>query len=355
VSVRLYGPTRGNASFHRITLGMREALRRADVLSGYYPTDHEVFEESPPGALAHTAVMTGMANHVGMMTTRGVHAERLLLIAPNSSWLPQPMVDAVQAACTGVIAPSRWGAEVLARHFRLPVTVWQHGVDDAFKPREPGPLSTLQDFAYDRFRVGHLASSTRQRKGTVELLEAWVQFVRRRQQHRQFTLQVILSDTNTGEFHERIEDLAKGDAGLIRSVHISQYQGLTLQRAAAWYQSLHVVCQPSRGEGFGMVPLEARACGVPVIATACTGHSEGHVEGPGVIIVPHGPEKPIDDGPGAVAPSVAVEDIVQALERAFDNWMSLSKEAEAAAPSVRQAWSWDAVTARWLEQRGGRR
>ena len=102
-----------------------------------------------------------------------------------------------------------------------------------------------------------------------------------------------------------------------------------------------------------MTPLEARACGVPVVATECTGHSQGHVRGRGVIVVPHGDLSPIDDGPGAVAPSVSSEDILKALHAAYDQWAGLAWAAQAGAEKVRKDWSWDAVTTRWLESRKG--
>ena len=34
-----------------------------------------------------------------------------------------------------------------------------------------------------------------------------------------------------------------------------------------WYQALDLLVAPQRWEGFGLTPLEAMACGVPVIAT----------------------------------------------------------------------------------------
>lgn len=346
--VRMYGPSMGNASFARITIGMRDALGRLGSLGGHYPSDREVWEEYVAGACADVAVMTGSPKHVAMIKTCGMHAERHMLIAPNSDWLPGDMVSAVTECCTGVISPSRWGADVLRAHFKLPVSVWQHGVDKGFAPVAGDAAARTFDYADKRFTVGHMASSTRQRKGTVELLTAWMKFVQERPEIKDPCLRVVFASTNSGEALALVSELAHGRQELIRTVIVSQYQDMSVERAARWYGKLHLLCQPSRGEGFGMTPLESRACGVPIAATECTGHSEGHVRGRGAIIIPHGDLSPIDDGPGAMAPSVSSDAVLEALHTAYEQWPALSWAAQAAADDVREAWSWEEVTRRWI-------
>ena len=46
-----------------------------------------------------------------------------------------------------------------------------------------------------------------------------------------------------------------------------------------WYQALDLLVAPQRWEGFGLTPLEAMACGVPVIATTVGAFDELVVEG----------------------------------------------------------------------------
>src|SRR5205807_7448785 len=40
------------------------------------------------------------------------------------------------------------------------------------------------------------------------------------------------------------------------------------------YQNAHCYLQPSRGEGFGLQPLQALACGIPTILTDAHGHKD---------------------------------------------------------------------------------
>ena len=132
---------------------------------------------------------------------------------------------------------------------------------------------------------------------------------------------------------------------------------------AKYYRQYHAVAAPSRGEGFGLVPLEARACGVPVLATTCTGHAD-HVRlqlenypypypllGHGVIEVHTGELEAIDDGPGALGPSLRPQSVADALERAYHGWAGYAADARAHASHLMERWSWPEVTKRWLASR----
>ena len=43
------------------------------------------------------------------------------------------------------------------------------------------------------------------------------------------------------------------------------------EELADWYRCADIVCVPSYSESFGLVALEAQACGTPVVATAVGG------------------------------------------------------------------------------------
>ena len=46
---------------------------------------------------------------------------------------------------------------------------------------------------------------------------------------------------------------------------------VTHSQLADWYRAADLVCVPSYSESFGLVALEAQACGTPVVATAVGG------------------------------------------------------------------------------------
>ena len=59
---------------------------------------------------------------------------------------------------------------------------------------------------------------------------------------------------------------------------------------ADWYAAADVVCVPSHSESFGLVALEAQACGTPVVAAAVGGLTTAVVDGvTGVLVNGHAP------------------------------------------------------------------
>jgi glycosyltransferase involved in cell wall biosynthesis len=123
------------------------------------------------------------------------------------------------------------------------------------------------------------------------------------------------------------------------------------------YLSAHALVAPSRAEGFGMIPLEARACGVPVVQTMCTGH-EDHLDPDldpadwGIIPVSHGDLAPAW-GKFGRAPSVDPHDVKVAMRECMERWPDLHRAAVDKARAVGSNWSWTEGTKpliRWIRQ-----
>ncbi len=90
-----------------------------------------------------------------------------------------------------------------------------------------------------------------------------------------------------GEGDDRawLEDLAEKN-GVNRHVHF--LSGLSYTELAACYEASEIFALPSRGEGFGLVYLEAMARGKPVIGGAHGGAPEVIEDGVTGYVVPHG-------------------------------------------------------------------
>lgn len=329
---RLYGVT--HVSSHgTVTHGFARALESVGKLDGLVDLTQIPSDDDEPvgGALARDAVFTGSLDRMGVMACNARHDRRYAMVAPNSTVIPKRLIEDLERQATHILAPSTWAYHVLrAQCPALPVLVAPHGVSHDLQPYSAQPCR--QDYEAGGFKVFHFSTSNGERKATRELVQAW---------------QRVHADLGPGA---RLYCVLNNPTSL-------QWVGLDDHRTnvslcdrndhseavfAAHMAHIHLVAQPSRGEGFGLVPLEARAAGCPVLMTDCTGHSEhAGTSEDGCVVVPSGPYAEIDDGPGAEAPTVRVDDIAQALLEAHRNWKKLKENALARAELVRRNWSWE--------------
>lgn len=338
-SVRLYGRVVGHGSHAQVTAGFAEVLRGAGLLAGLVAFDRDLPPDAPQpgGALAPRAVFTGPLGFLPVLRRGARHKACYAMLAPNSSFLPGNLILALEQLCAEILVPSHWAKGVVEEHTSVPVRVVPHGVAAGFAP-QPGLRAEVRD-AYRRgeFSVLHLSSSVYERKGTAALLTAWAMLNATGGLPPGARLRLVLE----------VDAMARTMAWMVESGLVLPNVALTArldaspERLAETYARHHVVCQPSRGEGFGLCPLEALAVGVPIVATACTGQSEWFQPGlDGAVPVEHGPDAPIDDGPGALAPTVDPDAIAASLRHAYQQWESLDVCAENAAPQVRARWAW---------------
>jgi D-inositol-3-phosphate glycosyltransferase len=95
------------------------------------------------------------------------------------------------------------------------------------------------------------------------------------------------SGAGTGEV-ERLKDLSSwlGISDVVRFL-----APVPRAELADWYRAADLVCVPSYSESFGLVALEAQACGTPVVATAVGGLRTAVADGiSGVLVDGHNPK-----------------------------------------------------------------
>lgn len=334
----LYGQA-GVGSFAAVTNGMREAIEEAGLLAGFQRSDEAgvMDERSLQGLDAPVAVVCGDPGYVSNVYTG--HKLRYLVLAPNSNGIP-PIVKAFltqehmgRTRLDGFLAPSDWATEVLRREFpEHDVITSPHGVNGAFRyGRNQAMREALHaDWHEGKFYVLHVTSTGSDRKGTPQLIEAW-----RKLDWHKGRLVIYCHPTYLAQ-HQRV---VKG----LRNVAAMPTMSMTNEDMYLNYSSAHVVCQPSRAEGFGMVPLEALCSGVPIVATGTTGHGqyikeEGYPLGNAYVY--SGDDGPSDDYVGATAPMVKVDEICNALEYARSEWEMLQADAKEQAPALTEKWTW---------------
>jgi phosphatidyl-myo-inositol dimannoside synthase len=183
-----------------------------------------------------------------------------------------------------VLAPSRDTADHVASEQgvareRIRVLPW--ALDPQFEALiSPGSHPVLPaDFPSGRviLTVGRWLAAERY-KGMDTLITALPRLLTQRPE-----LQLVLA--GSGDDRAWLEELAE-QSGVNRHVHF--LSGLNYSELAACYSACEIFALPSHGEGFGMVYLEAMACGKPVIGGLHGGAPEVIQDGISGYLVPHG-------------------------------------------------------------------
>lgn len=150
----------------------------------------------------------------------------------------------------------------------------------------------------------------------------------------------------------------KTDDPRIQSLHTMLSRKSLLELINSW----NCLIFPTRGEGFGLPPIEAMANGLPVICTNFSGVTEYLNDKTGY------PIKKVDlvkswgydrrDGQGNITPEgqdygnfgqADIDETAQIMKHVYDNYDEALKKAEYAAKYVRKDFNWDNMAKKMLE------
>ncbi len=176
----------------------------------------------------------------------------------------------------GVVATSA----KTATYLQVPNQVIMHGIDtQRFSPPEDKADAKLAvGLPADKKIVGCFGRIRAQKgsdlfiKSMIEALEGQPDWI------------AILAGRATSEhqeFQKQMEQLIETSGMAERIILVGEHTDIE-----RWYQALDLFIAPQRWEGFGLTPLEAMACGVPVIATNVGAFSELVIEGKTGYILP---------------------------------------------------------------------
>jgi glycosyltransferase involved in cell wall biosynthesis len=217
-----------------------------------------------------------------------------------------------------VLTPSAWCKQVFEqRGVSTPISIVPHGINPSAFCLPPRKYPRQRVFTFR-----HFTSSSGERKGTVELIRAFKRAFRE-------TDPVILVIHGGGITDEDYR------------IYVSNEGPLPSTRQAERYWTTDVLVQPSRAEGFGMQPLEALACGTPVISTRCTGHEQwwdGEI--PGLVKVFTDGFQPCKPGDG-MAPTIDEDHLVYVLRGTWHDHARLKHAALRNSCVIRRHCAWD--------------
>lgn len=222
---------------------------------------------------------------------------------------PPRVVNYFRASGAVPIAMSRFGQKQLEEFNPLYVP---HGIDtEVFRPVENA--RQLLGLDPDAFLVGVVAANKGfRRKCLPEILEAFARFYAKRPDAKLY-LHTETSGIDGGVNIVNVINALRlpPEAVIVADQYRLQYNPPSPMQMAALFSAFDVLLSPSRGEGFGIAPLEAQACGTPVIVSDFSAQPE--VCGSGWLV--DGKREWTEQQAWQFLPDVG--DIVHALERAY--------------------------------------
>jgi len=362
------GPATGYASYPTVIKGLIRGLRGAGPIAvadtsgvGNCPADGELDGEGVLWLPADKVRFIGLGelpddidfgNFVVCMNPHPTLVENLSENGFDVIGMHVGDVDQIPLAWQATVAkevltitPSDWMAALLEPHAKE-VLVVPHGIGPAFRrngPKLPAPLEGR--------KLLHTCTAMYfpERKSTPAVLDAF-ELLSERYPARL----TLLIQRQTKPLKRLLERLSPGARDAVDL--IERPEGLAAEDMVGLYRGHDLLVCPSRAEGLGLQPLEMRACGRPVVQTACTGMATHFTDGlpaAGVMVVPHG-ELTTAWGDFGRAPSVASDDIYAACSFVLDNYGDFAEAAWEEADAVAERWSWENVTrglVEWITSR----
>lgn len=123
---------------------------------------------------------------------------------------------------------------------------------------------------------------------------------------------------------------------------------VSAEEEQAIYASAHCYLQPSRGEGFGLQPLQAIAQGIPTILTNAHGHETFAHLGYGLstTMVPAGP---FMDGDAGEWWEPSFDELCEYMDYVYNNWEAAAALAEVNAKHVADTFTWENSARRFVD------
>jgi D-inositol-3-phosphate glycosyltransferase len=286
-----------------------------------------------------------LSGHVGWLAAERwgvplVHAMHTMAKVKNASLAendaPEPVARVigetqVVAAADRLIANTEEEAGELVRHYAASpgkVAVVHPGVNlDRFRP-DPGRAAARARLGLPQDALIPLFAGRIQPLKAPDVLVRAVAVLLERDPSLRDRLLVPVVGGPSGTGLAKPEALHKLAARLGVSDVVRFQPPVPQERLADWYRAATVLVMPSYSESFGLVAIEAQACGTPVVASAVGGLPVAVADGrTGFLIAGHDPY-----------------DYARALRRFVDH-PPLADELGAAAARHARAFGWDASAA----------
>jgi len=168
-----------------------------------------------------------------------------------------------------------------AAYLERPATVILHGIDTAGFAPAPDRAALRARLGLPGGQLVGCYGRIRAQKGTDAFVEAMIALLPTRPD-----VTALVMGRATEAHGGFLTDLQARVAAAGLAERIRFLPEVTVDAMADWYRVLDLYVAPQRWEGFGLTPLEAMACGVPVVATRVGAFEEIVTPETGALVAP---------------------------------------------------------------------
>lgn len=236
-------------------------------------------------------------------------------VAWESTGLQDGWKEIINSKCDELWTPNLFTKKVFENYFEREIYVFPHGVDEQFTPKlrhVDGPLKFLH--------IGYPAL----RKNTRDVIDAFLKLYKGNMDY-QLTIK-----TYAGLGFESMEP----------NINVIS-RDMTYTSLISLIHDHHIFLYPSYGEGFGLVPLQALATGMPTITTGewCD-YSEFTQD---LIISSELVESPWKYWHPGKMWKPNFDDFVELIKYTADNYDHIANKQFCIAPKVHEKYNWNRV------------
>jgi glycosyltransferase involved in cell wall biosynthesis len=240
--------------------------------------------------------------------------------------------------CHLIVVPSAFCKQAfLSSGVSTPIRVVNHGLEPEYHPYDD---VRRRDEVFEFFNTFGVFAPP-QRKGCEELIRSFLSAFGGRTDTR-----LLIRTHIRGPILEYSKKYKFDRLIVLKPLHY-----VPIEQYARLLGSVHCVVYPSRGEGFGLVPLQAIACETPVIAPYASGMTEYLSNNTATLVKTSGMSRgPSWDNQPGYYYDIDEKDLTQKLIDVRENWQKKREMLAHHASAFRRRFSWSNVVRPFVEE-----
>lgn len=237
--------------------------------------------------------------------------------------------------CNEVWAPSNWNAEVYKKNgVTKPIFVYPHGIEEKWKPLR----RVLKEG--EPFKFLHIGEPSPRKDGQL-VVDVFIKLFAN---NPDYQLTIKAHGSHTIRVYDKGNNFVPID-NVYSNIKVIKEE-YSVEQLVDLYHRHHVLVYPTWGEGFGFIPLQALATGMPVISTYDWAHYKNYL-GPlkiNSILTDETLPKAVGDPHAGQMYKPIKEDLIDKMIDSISNFKAYSGYYFAQSTKIHKEYDWVELT-----------